>query len=253
MRSVWRGVVVAVFVAACLGGADAAGADAPDDVSRYGRFSEGPRHVPRPRGAALARARSLGLGTRAAATRLLTAPPEARWTGAVRGRRARTLLWPVEGARLGRGFGFTRRERTELRHEGLDVAGETGAVVRAVADGLVAYADNGVRGFGNCVMIVHADGAVSLYAHLSRITVQPGWRATRGERIGLVGATGIARGPHLHFEYREAGRTRDPAPLFAAIPGRARAASARRSARVHDVARARCGHDRKGSACAAAR
>jgi len=250
MSRVWRVVVLAVFVAASVGGADAARADAPDDAARYAHFSDGPRNVPRPRGAALARAQALGLGTRAAATRLLTAPPESRWTAAVRGRRARTLLWPVEGARLGRGFGFTRRERTELRHEGLDVAGESGAVVRAVADGLVAYADNGVRGFGNCVMIVHADGAVSLYAHLSRITVQPGWRATRGERIGLVGATGIARGAHLHFEYREAGRTRDPAPLFAAIPGRARSAG---TTPPRAVTRARCGHDRKGSSCRIAR
>jgi murein DD-endopeptidase MepM/ murein hydrolase activator NlpD len=247
MRGVWRLLVVAVAVCAAAG--PRVRADAPDDAGRNARFSDGPRHVPRPRGAALARAQALGLGTRAAATRLLTAPPEARWTAAVHGRRARTLLWPVEGARLGRGFGFTRRERTELRHEGLDVAGEAGAVVRAVADGLVAYADNGVRGFGNCVMIVHADGAVSLYAHLSRITVQPGWRATRGERIGLVGATGIARGPHLHFEWRVGGRTRDPEGLFAAIPGRARAARSPARSRTHVGPRSRCGRDRNGAVC----
>jgi murein DD-endopeptidase MepM/ murein hydrolase activator NlpD len=251
MRDVWRVLAVGLCVAVCVGLGARARADAPEDAARYARFSDGPRNVPRPRGAALARAQALGLGTRAAATRLLTAAPEARWTTAVRGRRARTLLWPVEGARLGRGFGFTRRERVELRHEGLDIAGESGAVVRAVADGLVAYADNGVRGFGNCVMIVHADGAVSLYAHLSRITVQPGWRATRGERIGLVGATGIARGPHLHFEWRISGGTRDPEPRFAAIPGRARAAVG--TARPHAATRARCGRDRNDAACHAVR
>jgi murein DD-endopeptidase MepM/ murein hydrolase activator NlpD len=100
-------------------------------------------------------------------------------------------------------------------------------------------------------MIVHADGAVSLYAHLSRITVQPGWRATRGERIGLVGATGIARGPHLHFEWRISGGTRDPEPRFAAIPGRARAAVG--TARPHAATRARCGRDRNDAACHAVR
>jgi murein DD-endopeptidase MepM/ murein hydrolase activator NlpD len=168
----------------------------------------------------MARAQQLGLGTREAATKLLTHTPEARWVAAVHGRRARTLLWPVSGARFGRGFGFTRRERRDLRHEGIDVAGATGDEVHAVADGIVGYADNGLRGYGNCVLLVHADGTVSLYAHLSRVTVQPGWRAVRGERIGLVGSTGIARGPHLHFELRSNGRTFDPEPLFAEIPGR---------------------------------
>ncbi len=264
MRRAWQTVAVGICVAALFAPSLPAQADGPGEEARA-RVSEGPRSVPRPRGASLARARMLGLGTRAVATRLLTAAPEARWTAAVHGRRARTLLWPVEGARLGRGFGFTRRERQDLRHEGLDIAGETGAAVRAVADGLVAYADNGVRGFGHCVMLVHADGAVSLYAHLSRITVQPGWRATRGERLGLVGATGIARGPHLHFELREGGRTRDPEPRFAAIPGRpaavVRVAAPRSPApppgpdapRAHAARRARCGHDRNGALCASGR
>jgi murein DD-endopeptidase MepM/ murein hydrolase activator NlpD len=184
------------------------------------RWSDGPRNVPRPRGAAAERARSLGLGTREAATHLLSHAPEARWVAAARGRKTRSLRWPVDGARLGRGFGFVRRERTELPHRGLDVAGAPGQPVRAVADGIVAYSDNGIRGYGNCVILVHPDGLVSLYAHLERATVQAGWRVTRGERIGFVGATGIARGPHLHFELREQGRPIDPESRFAAIPGR---------------------------------
>lgn len=241
-------------------------ADAPESAAltaavvrdAYARYSDGPRSVPRPRGAALARATQLGLGTRDAATQLLTRAPDQRWIDAARGRRHRTLLWPVDGARFGRGFGFTRRERRELRHEGIDVAAPTGAEVRAVADGIVAYADNGVRGFGNCVIIVHANGWVSLYAHLSRATVQPGWRAVRGERIGLVGATGIARGPHLHFELRTAGRTRDPEPLFAEIPFRQRSTSPRlatatpaANARTHD--RSRCDRDTTSATCAVRR
>ncbi len=86
--------------------------------------------------------------------------------------------------------------------------------MRAAADGIVAYSDNEVRGFGNVVMIVHGNGWVTLYAHNSRTTVQPGYRVRRGERIGLVGQTGIARGPHLHFELWENGRARNPADLF---------------------------------------
>ncbi|MFW6052107.1 MAG: peptidoglycan DD-metalloendopeptidase family protein, partial [Myxococcota bacterium] len=85
---------------------------------------------------------------------------------------------------------------------------------------IVAYSDNGLRGFGNCLLIVHPNGWVSVYAHNYRNTVQAGWRVTRGERIGFVGRTGIARGPHLHFELRVDGRPVNPAPLFRRIPNR---------------------------------
>jgi hypothetical protein len=78
----------------------------------------------------------------------------------------------------------------------------------------VVYSDNGLLGFGNCVMILHQNGYLSLYAHTERTTVQAGWRVKRGERIALVGHTGYAWGPHLHFELRDNGKLRDPAPLF---------------------------------------
>lgn len=187
----------------------------------YSRFSDGPRRVPTPRGASMIRARTLGLGTREAANILLTRAPEARWVRASRGRTPRTLLWPVAGGRFGRGFGFTRRERHELPHNGVDIGADRNAPIRAVADGIVAYSDNGLRGYGNCVILVHSNGWVSLYAHNTRTTVQPGYRVRRGERIALLGSTGIARGPHLHFELRDNGRLRNPMPLFVGRPGRA--------------------------------
>ena len=87
-------------------------------------------------------------------------------------------------------------------------------MVRAAADGLVGYSDNTLRGLGNAVVILHPGGWTTLYAHNARNTVQPGWRVKRGERIALVGATGIARGPHLHFEWRDNGRLGDPKRLF---------------------------------------
>jgi murein DD-endopeptidase MepM/ murein hydrolase activator NlpD len=192
---------------------DPAHAEAGGPAYDYSRFSDGPRAVPTPRGASLRRMEALGLGTREVASRLLTGAPDVRWTRAVRAR-AGGLEFPVPGARIGRGFGFTRRERRDLRHNGLDIGSPTGTEIYAVADGLVAYSDNGIRGYGNCVLIVHGSGAVSLYAHLSRATVPPGYRVARGERIGFVGQTGIARGPHLHFELRVDGRPVDPAPLF---------------------------------------
>ncbi|MDD9932789.1 MAG: M23 family metallopeptidase, partial [Myxococcales bacterium] len=112
------------------------------------------------------------------------------------------------------GVGCVRRVRTDLRHNGIDVAAPAGAVVRAAADGLVVYSDNTLRGLGNAVVILHPGGWTTLYAHNARNTVQPGWRVKRGERIALVGATGIARGPHLHFEWRDNGRLGDPKRLF---------------------------------------
>jgi len=208
-----------------------AGASADDDAPihqqrnararhDYRRFSDGPRRVPRPRGNAKERADTLGLGSLASARQLLGRSPEASWVEAAPGEETERLLWPVEGGRFGRGFGFVRRTRPDLRHDGVDVAAPEGAVVRAVADGLVAYSDNGIRGFGNCVMILHGNGWVSIYAHHYRNTVQPGWRVARGERIGFVGATGIARGPHLHFELRHNGRPMDPRRLFDGMPDR---------------------------------
>jgi murein DD-endopeptidase MepM/ murein hydrolase activator NlpD len=202
---------------------DPAHAEHAAPIYDYSRFSDGPRAVPVPRGASLRRMQALGLGTRDVASRLLTGAPTDRWTSAA-GWRARWsgersprlgLEFPIPGARIGRGFGFTRTERRDLRHNGLDIGSPIGTEIYAVADGLVAYSDNGIRGYGNCVLIVHANGWVSLYAHLSRATVPPGYRVASGERIGFVGQTGIARGPHLHFELRVGGDPVDPAPFFA--------------------------------------
>lgn len=180
----------------------------------YSRFSDGPRNVPRRRGASLERSNALGLGTRDAARQLLSGPPRAEWVRAAAGAPQDELLWPVEGGRFGRGFGYVRRTRPDLRHDGVDIGADEGAPVRAIADGIVAYSDNGLRGYGNCVLVVHPNGMVSLYAHNSRNTVQPGWRVRRGERLALLGRTGIAHGPHLHFELRVGGRVVDPMPYF---------------------------------------
>ena len=195
-------------------------ADAPNARYDYSRFSDGPRQVPAPRGPSLRRAEALGLGGRRVASRLLSAPPPPEWLAAAPGGELDDLLWPVEVGRLGRGFGFTRRQRRDLRHDGLDIVAPAGSPVRAVADGIVAYSDNGVRGFGNLVILVHGNGLVSLYAHNQRNTVPAGFRVRRGERIALLGSTGISRGPHLHFELREGGRLRDPMRYLEAPPRR---------------------------------
>ena len=196
--------------------------DAPRARTRrrydYSRYSDGPRRVPTARGSTLARQRELGMGTREAASRLLTGRPEPRWVAAARGDVGEHLLWPVQTGRFGRGFGYVRQTRPDKRHDGVDVVAAEGSTVRAVADGIVAYADNEVRGFGNLLLVVHPNGWVSLYAHLYRITVPAGYRVQAGERVGFVGNTGISHAPHLHFELRVEGRAVNPLPHFEGRP-----------------------------------
>ncbi|MEO0326852.1 MAG: M23 family metallopeptidase, partial [Myxococcota bacterium] len=231
------------LLALLLSGAAAAPTQADEGRERSARVpvprNNGPRWVPTPRGASARRAEALGLGTRAAANRLMHGHPDPRWVAAAAqaGPMPAHLRWPVELGRFGRGFGFVRRTRPELRHDGVDIVAAEGSTLRAVAPGLVAYADNGVRGFGNAVMIVHPNGWVSVYAHCHRVTVPAGYRVRAGERIGFVGSTGISRGPHLHLELRTDGRAFDPLPSFEGRPWIAayRAWRARRAAGEAEV------------------
>jgi len=177
-------------------------------------WNNGPRAVPKARGTAQARAQALGIGGQLTTKRMLWTPPAEELLRAVPGPRPKSLLWPVVGGKWGRGFGYTRKLRPELRHNGIDIGAKEGTPVRAAADGLVIYSDNTLSLLGNCVMILHPGGFTTLYAHNSRTTVQPGWYVKRGERIALVGQTGAAWGPHLHFELRDNGRWRDPEPLI---------------------------------------
>ena len=87
------------------------------------------------------------------------------------------------------------------RHEGVDLAGAEGALVRAVAGGVVRRA--GARGgYGSAVEIDHGDGVTTIYAHASELLVHDGERVTQGQPIARVGHTGRATGAHLHFEVR---------------------------------------------------
>lgn len=115
------------------------------------------------------------------------------------------LRVPV-AAPLGDGFG----PRGNTFHPGLDYLAGYGASVRAARGGRVSFAGYDSGGYGNLVVIAHDRGVTTWYAHLSRIYVGRGERVSRGERIGLVGATGYATGPHLHFEERLAGAAIDP-------------------------------------------
>jgi len=95
------------------------------------------------------------------------------------------------------------------RHLGVDYGAPIGTPVRAVADGIVDMA-GWQNGYGNVVQIKHGGERSTLYAHLSRMDVRKGQRVEQGQRVGAVGMTGWTTGPHLHFEFRIAGRHQDP-------------------------------------------
>jgi murein DD-endopeptidase MepM/ murein hydrolase activator NlpD len=94
-------------------------------------------------------------------------------------------------------------------HLGVDYAAATGTPVRSVSDGTVEFAGT-QSGYGNVVVVRHGPSRSTLYAHLSRINVRQGQHIGQGQTLGLVGATGWATGPHLHFEFKLDGKQMDP-------------------------------------------
>ena len=115
--------------------------------------------------------------------------------------------WPLESrATVGSPFG-TRAGR---QHEGIDLPAPIGTPVFAAADGQVVYAGNGIRGYGNLIVIQHEGDLLTVYAHSSEILVAQGDKVRAGQRIALVGQSGHASGPHLHFEVRSGQIPVDP-------------------------------------------
>ena len=126
-------------------------------------------------------------------------------------RRRPFLASPLEFSRVTSGFAMRLHPilNTWRAHNGVDYSAPTGTAVRSVGDGVVEIAGQ-QNGYGNVVKLQHAHGNSTLYAHLSRIDVRQGQRVEQGQRIGAVGATGWATGPHLHFEFRVNGEFQDP-------------------------------------------
>jgi murein DD-endopeptidase MepM/ murein hydrolase activator NlpD len=114
------------------------------------------------------------------------------------------FVWPCEGIVVS-GFGV----RWGRMHEGIDIACAYGAPVHAAAAGTVIYA-GWMQGYGNLVVLDHGNGISTAYAHASAILVSVGQSVGQGDEVSLVGATGHATGPHLHFEVRVNGVAVDP-------------------------------------------
>ncbi len=124
--------------------------------------------------------------------------------GAIGG--AGRLAWPVRG-RVISGYGVKEKG---LRNDGINIAAPRGAPVRAAEAGTVAYAGNELRGFGNLLLIRHASGLVTAYAHTDQILVKRGDTVKRGQVVARVGNTGGVPSPQLHFEVRQGRRAVDP-------------------------------------------
>lgn len=182
----------------------------------YRAFCQGARLVPTPSGPAAELGAWLGLGHRATALQMMHEPAFDEWRAATQGIDDETrLTFPVPVGHMGRGFGYTRDAGlAHTRHDGVDIGAPEGSDIVAARGGLVMYADNGITGMGNVLIVLHGDGSSALYAHCHEIFVFAGQYVQRGQRVAVVGETGFARAPHLHFEWRRAGSPHDPSRMF---------------------------------------
>ena len=129
------------------------------------------------------------------------AKPEPAATGSV-AEATENFRWPAKG-RVISGYGTSG-------NEGINIAVPEGTPVKAAEEGTVAYAGSDVKGYGKLVLVRHANGYVSAYAHNGEIDVKPGEKVKRGQTIAKSGASGNVTSPQLHFEIRKGGAPVDP-------------------------------------------
>lgn len=119
------------------------------------------------------------------------------------------FTWPIETPRITSVFGH-RRGRP---HDGVDIGAQVGTPVLAAEDGRVIFSER-FAGYGNLVVVKHAQDYFTAYAHNSDVYVKKGQRVKRGQKISLVGMTGRTTGPHLHFEMRIKTQAIDPLSML---------------------------------------
>ena len=122
-----------------------------------------------------------------------------------------TLVTSRYGSRVHPIYGTTRN------HSGIDIGAADGAAIVAADAGTVFRAANIGDGYGNCVIIDHGNGYMTLYGHMSSLAVSEGQTVSKGETIGYVGSTGLATGPHCHFEVWYQGKRTDPEKFFSGL------------------------------------
>ncbi len=125
-------------------------------------------------------------------------------------RAGRTFQWPVKGRVIGT-FGPQARG---IHNDGMNIAAPRGTPIRAAENGEVAYDGDGIKALGNLLLIRHADGFVTAYAHAESLLVKKGDIVRRGQVIARVGDSGGVAEPQLHFEIRQGAQAIDPQPLM---------------------------------------
>ncbi|MAM93666.1 MAG: peptidase M23 [Parvibaculum sp.] len=119
---------------------------------------------------------------------------------------AGSLMWPVEGKILST-YG---PKANGLHNDGINIAADMGAPVRAAQSGVVAYSGNELKGYGNLLLVRHENGWMTAYAHNSKLLVQRGDTVARGQTIALAGNSGSVVTPQVHFEVRQGAKAIDP-------------------------------------------
>jgi len=127
----------------------------------------------------------------------LPAPPSRSQSG---------FRWPIEGQLASR-FG---PKEGGLHNDGINILAKQGTPVRSAESGVVVYASNALEGYGNLLLLKHADGWLTAYAHNERLLVNKGDQIDKGQIIARVGSTGGVTDPQLHFEIRKGRRALDP-------------------------------------------
>ncbi len=118
--------------------------------------------------------------------------------------------WPLERVHLTSQFGLRGRRP----HQGVDMRASYGTPVVAALGGVVVYADDRISGYGETLILRHAQGVSTIYAHCSKLLVKVGDRVIGGQRIALSGDSGRATAPHLHFEVRDGMLPVDPGSVI---------------------------------------
>ena len=120
------------------------------------------------------------------------------------------FLWPVQGKVIS-GYGAKGKG---LHNDGINIAAPRNSPIRAAESGVVAYAGDGLQGFGNIILIKHQNGYVSAYAHADTLLVTRGQMIQRGQAIARVGSTGNVDTPQVHFQIRKGRQAIDPRTLL---------------------------------------
>lgn len=143
------------------------------------------------------------------------AEPAAEPAPALATGRASRFRWPLDTPHVTSQFGH----RWGRPHDGIDLTAPIGTPVFAADAGEVVYSGARVRGYGNMIVLKHADDLMTVYAHNSVLLVRVGERVAAGQRVALSGQSGHATGPHLHFEVRRGQTPRDPLPYLPEVRG----------------------------------